>query len=179
MHQPCHHDTVGLYAHATGTDVSAQEPGAVCGGLLAVLDHLIRQVLEHQRMRIAQKTGVGGVGGNLVVKEQAPVVTVGHGQFAIAECQPIENLLHHLVIMMHQGVGMPFFCTVKFLLEEFQGQGSLAQFLNDHILIGGVEIIMVLEREVVIEVLTLVEVFHGLVIVCGVDDGGVGGIILM
>ena len=170
---------MGLYAHATGTDVSAQEPGAVCGGLLAVLDHLIRQVLEHQRMRIAQKTGVGGVGGNLVVKEQAPVVTVGHGQFAIAECQPIENLLHHLVIMMHQGVGMPFFCTVKFLLEEFQGQGSLAQFLNDHILIGGVEIIMVLEREVVIEVLTLVEVFHGLVIVCGVDDGGVGGIILM
>ena len=171
VHEPRHHHAVGLDTHAAGTHVGTQQPRAVGGGGLAGLDHLVGQVLQHQRMRVAQEAGVGRVGGNLVVEEEAPVVAVGHGQLAVGQCQPVEHLLHHLVVVVHQGVGLPFLLAVESLLEQLQGQCSLAQFLNDHVLIAGVEVVVVLQRIVIVEVLALIEVFHGLLVVVGVDDG--------
>ena len=86
VHEPSHHDAVGLDAHTAGSHVGAQQPRTVGGGLLACFDHHVGAVLEHQGMRVAQEAGVGGVGGNLVVEEQAPVVAVGHGQFTVGQC---------------------------------------------------------------------------------------------
>ena len=130
-------------------------------------------------MWVAQEAGVGGVGGDLVVEEQAPVVAVRHGQFAIGKCQPVEYLVHYLLIVVHQGIGSPLFRSREFLLEEFQGQGCLAKLLHDDVLIGGVEVVVVLECEVVIEVFALVEVANRLLVVFGVYDGVVCGIVLL
>ena len=77
-------------------------------------------------MRITQEAGVGGVGGDLVVEEEAPVVAVRHGQFAVAQRQPVEHLFHHSVVVVHQGVGVPFLRAVEPLLKELQGQSGLA-----------------------------------------------------
>ena len=101
-------------------------------------------------MRIAQETCIGGIGCNLVIEEKTPVVSVWHGQLTVGQCQPVEHLAHHFVIVMHQGVGLPFLLTNGAQLEQLQGQGSLAQLLNDHILIGCVEIVVVLQGEVIV-----------------------------
>ena len=83
VHEPGHHDAVSLDTHAAGSHVGAQQPGAVGGCLLAFLNHAVGAVFEHQGMRVAQEAGVGGIAGNLIVEEQAPVVAVGHGQFTV------------------------------------------------------------------------------------------------
>ena len=75
---------------------------------------------------------------------------------------------------MHQGVGLPLLFAA---LEEEQGQVGLAQFLHDDVLVGGVEEVVVLQRVVVVEVLSAVVVGHGLLVVGGVDDGLVGGVV--
>ena len=62
--------------------------------------------------------GQGGRNAAQFVKEQAPVITIGHGQFAVAKCQPVEDIAHHTVIVVHQGVGMPAFLSVESSLEE-------------------------------------------------------------
>ena len=145
--------------------------------MLACLDHLVSEVLEHQGVGVAQEAGVGGIARNLVVEEQAPVVAVGHGQLAIGQGQPVEHLFLHSVVVVHQGVGLPFLGSVERVLEEFQGQCGLAQLLDDHVLVGGVEIVVVLQRVVVVEILALVEVGHGGVVVVGVDHRVVIGVV--
>ena len=54
MHEPGHHDAMGLYAHAACPYIGTQQPGAIVGGLLAGLDHAVGEVFQHQGMRIAQ-----------------------------------------------------------------------------------------------------------------------------
>ena len=80
---------------------------------------------------------------------------------------------------MHQGVGLPFLRAVKSLLEKLQGQCCLAQLLYDHVLIAGVEIVVVLQRIVIVEVAALIEVSHPFLVVVGVDDGVVLCIVLV
>ena len=63
---------------------------------------------------------------------------------------------------MHQGIGLPFLLAIESLLEQFQGEGRLTQFLHDHILIRCVEIVVVLQRIVVVEILPFIELCYGL-----------------
>ena len=153
---------MSFHTHATSAHVSTQQPRTIAGGLLSCLDIFIGKVLEHQRISIPEETGIRRIAGNLVVEKQAPVVTVGHSEFTVGECKPVEHFSLHLFVVVHQCIGLPFLLTIKFLLEQFQGESSLAQFLHHHVLIRGVEVVMVLQCIVVVEVLPFVELRYGL-----------------
>ena len=144
MHQPSHHDTMCLNSHATSTYVGSEKPAAVTCGLLPCLDVLVGKVFQHQGIGIFQEAGIGRITGYLVVEEQAPVVSIGHGQFAVGKSQPVEHLLHHLIIIVHQRIGLPLFLAVNAQLEHLQGKSCFTQFLDDYILVAGMEIVMVL-----------------------------------
>ena len=146
---------------------------------MASLYHLVSKIFEHQRISISEEAGVGGIRCNLVVEEQAPVVAVRHSKFAISESKPVEHFLLYLEVVVHQSVCLPFLFAIERCLEEFQGKSSLAKFLDYHILIRGVEIVMVLQGVVVVEILTFVEVGNSSVVVFRVDDGIVVSIILV
>ena len=96
-------------------------------------------------MRVLKETGKGGVGGDLVVEEEAPVIAVGHCQFAVGKGKPVEDAVLHFLIVVHQCIGLPCFGAMKSLLKKLEGKGCLTQFLLDNILVGGVEEIVVLE----------------------------------
>ena len=112
--------------------------------MLTCLDILIGHILKHQRIGIAQEAGHRRIRSDLIEEEKAPVITIGHGQFAIGKSQPVEHLIHHLLVIVHQGVGLPLLCTRSAQLEHLERQSSLAQLLHHHILVAGVEEIMVL-----------------------------------
>ena len=80
---------------------------------------------------------------------------------------------------MHQCIGSPFLFSVESLLEQFESQRSLTQLLYHHILVRGVEVVMVLQCIVIIKVLALIEVGYGLVVIGRVYNGVVGCIILL
>ena len=124
-------------------------------------------------MRVLEEAGKGGVGGDLVVQEEAPVVAVRHCQFAVGQGKPVENAVLHFLIVVHQGIGLPCLGAMKSLLKQFEGKGCLTQLLLDDILVGSVEEVMVLERIVIVKVLSFVEVGNGLGVIPSVDDGGV------
>ena len=80
---------------------------------------------------------------------------------------------------MHERVGLPLLLTDGLLLEEFQRQSCLAQLLYHYVLITCMEKVVVLECIVVKEILSLIEVSHGLLVIMWVDDCRIVGIILM
>ena len=174
VHEVSHHDAVAFDAHAPRPYVAVEEPRSVLRRLLACLDVFVGHILEQQGVGIAEEAGGSGVTGDLVEEEEAPVVAVGHGQFAVGQGQALEHLVEDLLLVVHQGVGLPLLFAA---LEEEQGQVCLAQFLHDDVLVGGVEEVVVLQRVVVVEVLSAVVVGHGLLVVGGVDEGLVGGIV--
>ena len=108
---------MSLHTHTACSHVGTQQPRAIAGGLLSSLDVFVGEVLKHQRIGIPEEAGIRRIAGNLVIKEQAPVVAVRHSEFAVGECEPVQHLCLHLFIMMHQGVGLPFLLTIEFLLE--------------------------------------------------------------
>ena len=77
------------------------------------------------------------------------------------------------MIVVHESIRLPYLFAVYSELEHLQGKCSLAKFLHYHILITGVEEVVVLESVVVVEILSLVEVSYGLVVVIRVNDGSV------
>ena len=117
-----------------------------------------------------------GVACYLVVEEEAPVVAVGHGEFAVSECEPVEYAVLNLLVVVHESVCLPFLLAMQSCLEHLEGKGCLSEFLHDDVLVGGVEEVVILERVVVVEVLSAVEVGYGLVVIPWVDDGGVVGV---
>ena len=153
---------MSLNTHTACSHIGTQQPRAVAGGLLPSLDVFVGEVFKHQRIGIPEEAGIRGVAGNLIIEEQTPVVAVGHSEFTVGECEPVQHLRLHLLIMMHQRVGLPFLLAIEFLLEQFQGEGRLTQFLHDHILIRCVEIVMVLQCIVVVEILPFIELCYGL-----------------
>ena len=159
-----------LHTHATCSHIRAQQPRTVRCGLLTCLDILVGHILQHQRVGVSLEASLRGVGGNLVVEEEAPVVAVGHSQFAIGQSEPVEDAVLHLLIVVHQGVGLPLLFAIQALLKHLESQSGLTQLLHHHVLIGRVEEVVVLERIVLVEVLPLVEVGNGLVVVVRVDD---------
>ena len=144
VHEIGHHHAVSLDTHAACSDIRAQQPRAILRGSLSCLDHLVCQVLKHQCVGIAQEAGIGRVRGNLVVEEEAPVVAVRHGQLTVGQRKPVEHLCLHLVVVVHQCVGLPFLFSVESSLEELQCERGLAKLLNDHVLIRGMEVAVVL-----------------------------------
>ena len=72
--------------------------------------------------------------------------------------------------MVHQGTGLPLLFPIQSLLEHLECQCRFSQFLHHHILVRGVEEVVVLEGIVVVEVLPLIEVGNGLVVVLRVYD---------
>ena len=115
----------------------------------------------------------------MVVEEQAPVVTVRHGELSVGQCEPVEHLVHDVLVVVHERVGLPFLSSFGSELEHLECERRFTEFLHHHILVAGVEEIMVLESEVVVEVFSLIVVLHGLVVVFWVNDCGVRGISLM
>ena len=81
----------------------------------------------------------------MVVEEEAPVIAVGHCQFSVSQSEPVEDAVLHLLVMVHQCIGLPCFGAMKSLLKKLEGKGCLTQFLLDNILVGGVEEVVVLE----------------------------------
>ena len=174
MHEIGHHHAVCFHTHAAAADIGAQEPRAVGGRHLACLDELIGHVLQQQGVLVAQEAGHGGVGGDLVEEEQAPVVAVGHRQLAVGQCQPVQHVVLHMLLVVHQRIGLPLRVAA---LEQQHRQMGLAQLLLHHVLIAGVEQVVVLQRVVVVEVLAAVVAGHRLLVVVGVDDCLVIGVI--
>ena len=174
VHQVGHHHAVSLHSHAAWPDVAVQQPTAIRSGALAGLDVFVSKVFQHQGVRVAQEAGGCGVARDLVVEEHAPVISVGHGQFAVGQSQAAEHFVHDFLVVVHQGVGFPFGILA---LEEVEGQMGFAQFLHHHVLVGGVEIVVVLQGVVVIQVFADIQVLHGLVVIVRVDDRGIVGIV--
>ena len=96
-------------------------------------------------MWVSQEAGHGGVAGDLVIEEEAPVIAIWHSQFAIRQCEPVQDVVLHLLIVVHQGISLPLFCAVQSQLEHLEGKSCLAQLLLYYILIGSVEEIVVLK----------------------------------
>ena len=174
VHQVGHHHTVRLHAHAACGHVGTQQPRAVGGRRLAGLDLLVGQILQQQGVGVALEAGLGGVGGDLVVEEQAPVVAVGHGQFAVGQSQPVEHVVHHFLIVVLQGGGVPLLVGA---LEQLQRQSGFAQLLHHDVLVRGVEEVVVLQRPVAVEVVAFVEIGPCGVVVPQIDLVRAGGVV--
>ena len=136
----------------------------------------VSQIFQHQGIRVAQEAGSRGVAGDLVVEEHAPVIAVRHSQFSVGQRQTAEHFVHDFLVVVHQGVGLPF----RFLaLEQMEGQMGFAQFLHHDILVRSMEVIVVLQCIVVIQVFPDIQVLYGGLVIFRVDDRGVLGIIDM
>ena len=86
--------------------------------MLTGLDILVGHVLEHQRIGIALEASHRSIRGDLVEKEEAPVVSIGHGELSIGQSKPVEYFAHHLTIVVHQCIGLPTLGTRYALLEH-------------------------------------------------------------
>ena len=148
MHQIGHHDAVRGDAHTARSDVGMQHIGTVGSGQLALQELFQTAQLQHQRIGILQDGGHGGIGWQLVVEEHAPVVAVGHGQFAVGQSQLDKHFVPHFLPVVDQFLG----------LQElpWTGEHAFGQFLETGILIGGMEIVVVLEGKIGKQVRTFV-----------------------
>ena len=123
-------------------------------------------LFEIERVGIPSQTGHRSITRHLIIEEETPVVAIGHRLLTVGQGEPVENILCYLVAIMEQSAGSP---ALTFTLEESQGQRCLAEFLDDHILIGGMEEVVVLKRPVGIEVRSFVEVTDARYVIIGVD----------
>ena len=174
MHQVGHHDAVSFHTHTSWADVAVEQPTSILCRALAGLDMFVSQIFQHQGIRVAQEAGSRGVAGDLVVEEHAPVIAVRHSQFSVGQRQTAEHLVHDFLVVVHQGVGLPFRILA---LEQMEGQMGFAQFLHHDILVRSMEVIVVLQCIVVIQVFADVQVLYGGLVIFGVDDRSVLGII--
>ena len=79
-----------------------------------------------------------------------------------------------MLLVVHQRIGLPLRVAA---LEQQHRQMGFAQLLLHHVLIAGVEQVVVLQCVVVVEVLSAVVAGHRLLVVVGVDDCLVIGVI--
>ena len=111
----------------------------------------------------------------MVIEEEAPVIAVGHGLLSVGQSEPVEDVLRYLVTIVEQRARSPSLASA---LEKPQCQCCLTEFLDDYILIGSMEEIVVLKRPVGIEIRSLVKITNTRSVIGGVDHCrilGIGG----
>ena len=123
---------MSFHAHTSWSYIAVKKPAAVCSGTLSGFDVFIGQIFQKQCVRIFQEAGHGRVARDLIVQEHAPVVAVRHGQFTVGKRKLTEYIVHNFLVVVHEGIGLPF---GVFSLEQFECQIGFAQLLYDYILI--------------------------------------------
>ena len=157
---------MGLYAHAPCTDIRPQKESAIVCGLLSLCNTPQTLLFEIERVGISLHAGHRSITRYLIIEEEAPVVAIGHGLLSVGKGEPVENVLCHLVAIVEQSARSP---ALMLTLEESQGQRCLAEFLDDHILIGGMEEVVVLKRPVGIEIWSFVKITNACCVIVWVD----------
>ena len=174
MEEVGHHHAVTRHSHSAWTNIAVQHPRTIARGTLSCLRVFQSEVLQHQCLVVLEDGSHGSEGRQLVVEEHAPVVARRHGQLSVGKCQVLQHSIEHRFLVPKQGLTERILAV---LLHALQHQVALAKLLNYHILIGGVEIVVVLQCVVVVEVLTHIPFLGRLTIhesfVCGIAQHGI------
>ena len=170
MQQIGHQHAVSRHSHPSRTDIRMQHIRSVIRRLLSAEERLQASFFKHQRIGIAADGGHCGVGGQLVEEEHTPVVAVGHSHLAVAERELSEHLLPDVGPMPREHLAL----GTRFLrvLGQTEGDEALGHLLQHHVLVGCVEIVVVLQREIVVEIRSGVPLFGW----SARHEGGVVGI---
>ena len=141
MEKVSHHHAVTSHSHSAWTYITVQHPRTIARGTLSCLRVFQSEVLQHQCLVVLENGSHSSEGRQLVVEEHAPVVARRHGKFTIGKCQVLQHSIEHRFLVPQQGLTQRIFSV---LLHTLQCQVALTQLLNHHILIRGVEIVVVL-----------------------------------